>query len=71
MNKLAGLLTPTRTCMRGHDGMERMPGVWSLNQVDVQTAPDGSRSAIETGSRYVASLWRCNTCGTLELVDEG
>jgi hypothetical protein len=67
---LAGLLSEPRSCVRGHGTMEKLPGLWALNQVNVAKGSDGKLAAFDTGTRYVASLYRCFTCGFLELVDQ-
>lgn len=45
--------------------MELMLGDWAIPQVQRMSA--GLRS---TGTSYVAKIYRCATCGTMEFVDE-
>ena len=67
INKLTEMLgPPARECYRGHGEMERIFGEWGVPQV--QRNNDGSFTIL--GPMFVASLFRCPTCGAVEIVDE-
>lgn len=65
MPTLRGLLSEPRKCQRGHAVLERQPGTWAIQQVNVIPA-----GVVLTETFFAASLYRCPVCGTLELVDE-
>jgi hypothetical protein len=56
----------SRECLRGHGPMERVIGDWAMEQV---LRMDAGKVFV-TGAKFIATIYRCKTCYTLELVDE-
>lgn len=63
-----GLLNPGPTCPNDveHGTMELQPGTWALDQVNL-TSVGWDR----TGTFYATALYRCKTCGLIQLYDMG
>jgi hypothetical protein len=63
---LKGLLAQQPQCPSGHGAMEEQPGVWAVDQVNYNPAGQGWD---RTGTFYACKLYRCNTCGLIQLYD--
>jgi len=79
-NPLTGLLgPPARTCLRGHGPMIVAEGSYALTGVDPDMPLQGVRAPAQlfapstfrpNGRVYALKIWRCPTCGFVELVDQ-
>lgn len=78
---MGGLLDDTRICLRGHGPMTRQPGHFMLAGGVFQPRPVNALAAlahpvppamqvVPDGRMYVLAVWRCNVCGSVELVDK-
>lgn len=63
-----GLLDEHRTCLRGHGPMAPVSGTWALQQVRQNSGLIGG--LVNTGLLYTFTMYRCATCGSLEMVDQ-
>lgn len=62
-----GLLSQGPECPNQHGPMEQQSGAWAIDQV-LQTTNLGWNP---TGTFFLVSLYRCKTCGLVQLYDKG
>lgn len=53
-------------CPNGHGPMENVPGIWALN--GVQNYPN--MGWVGTNQLYTVTVYRCLTCGNVQLRDK-
>lgn len=63
------LLSPPN-CPHGHGPMVPIEGEWALHEVRRTEAAEGQRGhGVFTGRLYAFDLYRCMTCGLVQLYD--
>lgn len=59
------------SCRYDHGPLVRQDGLWALEQMERTNARDDPDTPFRyTQTQFVTSLFRCRTCGYLELFDD-
>lgn len=64
-----GLLESGPNCPNGHGPMVVVPGEWAMQQIARSTNERGEPFGLPTGRLYGFDLFRCATCGVIQLYD--
>lgn len=68
-------MTEARSCRYGHGGLELLPGAFGMVGGDVvkgnvAATDDDLKLFSPNGQWFALRVWRCPSCGTLELADD-
>lgn len=64
---LGDALRNYRKCLRCDSAMDKLPGLWGIDQVAPNPAAQG---IVKTNTVFIAGLYVCKKCGCTELADE-